>query len=78
MIFTGLIIYLLYKFVVDLVMPVSKATSQMKNKITDFQRMQQEEMRRQQAAAQSHNTQQAPKASARPSNDDYIDFEEVK
>jgi hypothetical protein len=67
MIVYSFLIYLLYKFVFELVIPVSKATSQVKDKIR--------EMQEQQNAQQHTQTQQteAPK-----SKGDYIDFEEVK
>jgi Sec-independent protein translocase protein TatA len=65
--------YLLYKFIVDLVIPVGKASSQV--------RKQMQEMQEQQAAQQRQNQQQA-QASQRPpdkaADKDYIEFEEVK
>ncbi len=71
------VIYLLYKLVFNIVVPVSKAASQVKSKISEFNRMQQEEMRRQQqAAAPPPVAKPAPKKYSK--DDDYIDFEEVK
>jgi Sec-independent protein translocase protein TatA len=65
--------YLLYKFIVDLVIPVGKASSQV--------RKQMQEMQEQQAAQQRQNQQQT-QASQRPpdkpGDKDYIEFEEVK
>jgi Sec-independent protein translocase protein TatA len=79
----GIVLYYLYKFVFNVVVPVSKATSQMKSKM---QQMQDEQIRQQQAHQQqtftpppqqpSSNTHQ-PKATAN-SEGDYIEFEEVK
>lgn len=77
LIFAGFMIYLLYKLVFGLIMPVSKAASQMKSKMNDFQRMQQEQMRQQQTS-QAARPQTRPTPTAKPSKDDYIDFEEVK
>ncbi len=69
----GFLIYLLYKFIFELVIPVSKATSQVKDKIKE---MQEQQNAQQQYRNQQTQTQQAevPK----PKKDDYIDFEEVK
>ena len=79
LIFAGFMLYLLYKLVFGLIMPVSRAASQMKSKMTEFQRMQQDQARHQQAPPQPPRPQQVKtKAEAKPSKDDYIDFEEVK
>jgi hypothetical protein len=77
LIFAGFMIYLLYKLVFGLIMPVSKAASQMKSKMADFQRAQQEQMHQQQPA-QNPRPEKKPTGQTRPSKDDYIDFEEVK
>lgn len=73
MIIYGFLIYLLYKFIFELVIPVSKATSQVKDKIKEMQEQHnaQQEYRNQQTQAQQT---EVPK----PKRDDYIDFEEVK
>jgi type II secretory pathway component PulM len=72
-IFYGLVIYLIYKLVFDLVVPVSKASVQMKQKL---QEMQDQQNRFQQEQAQA---KPAPKATQQPSADkDYIEYEEVK
>lgn len=83
LLFAGFMLYLLYKLVFGLIVPVSKATSQMKSRMTEFQRAQQDHMRYQQGQPQPQQNQQAqvkptPKASTKPSKDDYLDFEEVK
>ena len=79
MIFAGFMIYLLYKLVFGLIMPVSRAASQMKSKMTEFQRMQQDQGRQQQTPPPPpHQEQVKPRAEAKPSKDDYIDFEEIK
>ena len=71
----GFLLYLLYKFVFELVIPVSKATSQVKSKMREMQEMQnaQQEQYRQQQTAQA---QQQPQEKVK--GGDYIEFEEVK
>ena len=73
MIIYGFLIYLLYKFIFELVIPVSKVTSQVKDKIKE---MQEQQNAQQQYQNQQTRTQQTevPKRKG----DDYIDFEEVK
>lgn len=68
----GFVIYLLYKFIFELVIPVGKATSQVKEKMR--------EMQEQQAQQQFQQQQQAPpQQKAEPvKGGDYIDFEEIK
>jgi Sec-independent protein translocase protein TatA len=72
----GFLLYLLYKFIFELVIPVSKATSQVKNKMREMQEMQnaqQEQYRQQTAQAQAQQEPQEKKKGG-----DYIEFEEVK
>jgi hypothetical protein len=78
--FTALVIYFIYKFVVDLVLPVSKATSGVRNKIKEMQQMQEEEMRRQRNNASNNQAQSSAYkgSSVADKEGDYIDFEEVK
>lgn len=71
--FLLLVFYLLYKLVFDLIIPVSRATSQVRHKMQEMQDLQQAQMRQQQQQQQKQQS-----AGARPSQDDYIDFEEVK
>jgi len=85
LIFAGFMIYLLYKLVFGLILPVSRAASQMKGKMADFQRAQQDAMQQQHYQQQQPPPQnqrppvkQAPTATTKPSKDDYLDFEEVK
>jgi hypothetical protein len=72
--FVCFVIYLLYKLVFGLILPVSKAASQVKTKMNEFNRVQQDQMRQQAAPPQSPKP--APKKSKK--EDDYIDFEEIK
>lgn len=70
------VLYLLYKLIFDFIIPVSKATSQVKSRFKEMHEQQQfqqqkfEQQRRQQTSSNQ--------ASANTSKDDYIDFEEVK
>ena len=68
----GVVIYLIYKFVFELVVPVSKAATQMQDKIKEMQEMTQRQTQQQQAQ------EPVTKAKATPNSDDYIDYEEVK
>ncbi len=69
--FVIFILYILYKLVFELIVPVSKATTQFKTKMHT---MQQEQTRR-----QPQTSAQPQKQPVKPSHeDDYIEFEEVK
>ncbi len=73
----GFLVYLLYKFIFELVIPVSKATSQVKDKMREMQQMQEAQQARQQEFQRQQAT--AAQEPARPKrDDDYIEFEEVK
>jgi hypothetical protein len=72
----GIFIYLLYKFIFGFVIPVSKATRQIKSKIREAQANQQrfQEQQNRNAPKQEQFQKQTP-----PANDaEYIDYEEVK
>ncbi len=71
----GIVLYYLYKFVFGVVVPVGKATNQMKSKIKE---MQDEQVRQQQAGQQQHFTQQQQQKSTPTHEGDYIEFEEIK
>ncbi|WP_159445059.1 DUF4834 family protein [Filimonas lacunae] len=79
-IFIAFVLYLLYKLVFDLIVPVSRAASQVKNQMRQMQEMQQQQFKQQQTTTQPQPTsQQRPVEEQRkPSKDDYLDFEEVK
>jgi hypothetical protein len=76
---TIFILYLLYKLVYNVIVPVSKATSAVRNQM---QEMQQEQMRNQQAyeRQQSAGFNGAPRNrhDSTTTDGEYIDFEEVK
>jgi len=71
----GIIFYFIYKFIFELVIPISKAASQMKGKVKEMQEAQQRFYEQQQSSQQQEpeSNQSQP-----PSEGDYIDFEEVK
>ena len=69
----GFLLYLLYKFIFELVIPVSKATSQVKDKLKEMQEQQNAQQRQYQQQETPPPTE-APKAKG----GDYIEFEELK
>lgn len=76
LVFTIFILYLLYKLVYNVIVPVSKATTAVRN------HMQQEQMRNGQAYQQQPNGFNASVRNKRQdsttTDGEYIDFEEVK
>ena len=82
----GLVIYLLYKVIFEVVVPVSKGVKTVKRNMEQMQRQQAEAFRNAQeatghangpSAAQGNSTQNAPKKEV-PVEAEYIEFEEVK
>lgn len=72
-----LTVYILYKVIFDFIIPMYKATKEIKGKMTDIQvRMQ--EQQRAQATQQQKNEQDRVKQTVKPASEDYIDYEEVK
>ena len=71
----GIVIYYLYRFVFGVVVPVGKATNQMKSKIRE---MQDEQLRQQQQHTQSQQQPTAQQQKAPVDKGDYIEFEEIK
>jgi hypothetical protein len=76
-IFAILIFYLLYKLIFDFIIPVSKASTQIRSKVNEMNRQYSTQQNRQQ---QTYSQAQTPsaKANVRPPSEDYIDFEEIK
>ena len=74
----GLVIYLLYKVIFEVVVPVSNGVKSVKQNMEQMQRQQAEAFKQ----AQNANTQQQTAANApkkeEPVEAEYIDFEEVK
>ncbi|MDR0792822.1 MAG: hypothetical protein LBE82_05900 [Chitinophagaceae bacterium] len=68
----ALVLYLLYKFIFELIIPMAKATNTMRNKIQEMQN----EQKRQSEMNNTINQQQSNKT--KPEAGEYIDFEEVK
>jgi hypothetical protein len=66
----GLLIYLVYKFIFDLIIPVYKTTQKIKKGFSDMHN----QMNQQQSSPQSPTKESVPKEKT----GDYIDFEELK
>ncbi len=77
LIFYGLVVYLIYKLVFEFVIPVSKASNQMREKL---QQMQEQQRFQQQQARTQSQPKAEPVASTKTaaSDKDYIEFEEIK
>ena len=84
--FYGLLIYLLYKVIFEIVLPVRKGVKTVRKNMEEMQRQQADAFKRAQNAANQNGTNassQASTASSAPKKDafidaEYIDFEEVK
>ena len=72
-----LTIYILYKVIFDFIIPMYKATNQIKGKMTDMQTRMQEQQRTH-ATQQKQYEQDRLKQTVKPDTEDYIDYEEVK
>lgn len=72
-----LTVYILYKVIFDFIIPMYKATKEIKGKMTDIQ-MRMQEQQRAQATQQQKNEQDRVKQTVKPASEDYIDYEEVK
>ncbi|HMR91031.1 MAG TPA: hypothetical protein PKC69_01905 [Chitinophagaceae bacterium] len=73
----ALLIWFLYNLIFRFIIPVYKASRQMKQKFSEIQQRMQEQMKQQEQAAESSRPSPAGKASS-ASAGDYIDFEEIK
>jgi sortase (surface protein transpeptidase) len=79
-IFYGLVVYLIYKLVFEFVIPVGKASNQMREKLQEMQEQQRFQQEQARAQAQTQ-TKPEPVSSTKPpasSSKDYIEFEEIK
>jgi Sec-independent protein translocase protein TatA len=72
--FIALMLYLAYKVIFRLIIPIYKTTRQVKKGFQDMQQKMDEQMRQQQ---NTHATNASPKNNGEPVGD-YIDFEEIK
>ncbi len=70
-----LVLYLLYKLIFDFIIPVYKTTKQVSRKMGEMQSKMNDNIKNQQAAAQTNGSTEKP---VRPAREDYIEFEEVK
>lgn len=69
------VLYIVYKFIFELILPVYHTTKQIKRKMEDAQ----QQMRQNQSASSSNKSNFRTEAKNKSDNDDdYIDFEEVK
>ena len=73
--FWCLVINLLYRFVFELVIPITKTVSKMKSTVSQMQEQQQQYNQPQE---QSKQAPTKAKPSTTNTNEEYIDFEEVK
>lgn len=73
-------LYLLYKLVFDLIIPVVKTTKQVKQQFGEMSARMQDQMNRQQAQQYQQDNYSAKPAPGekKASHDEYIDYEEVK
>ena len=70
------LLYLLYKLIVDLIIPVYKTTKQVKRQFGEMQNKMNEQMnayKKQQATAA-----EKPASQPEPNKEEYIDYEEIK
>lgn len=72
-IFWCLVIYLLYRFVFELVIPIARTVNKMKTTVSQMQDQQQ-----QTTQTQSKPKPQSSKGGTTNTNEEYIDFEEIK
>jgi type II secretory pathway component PulM len=77
LLFYGFLIYALYRFVFNVVVPVSKASSQIKSTLKEMQAQQAAARAQQEQAAQAQRQAKTEVHKPTP-KEDYIDFEEVK
>ncbi|MBA2500796.1 MAG: hypothetical protein H0V30_13805 [Chitinophagaceae bacterium] len=79
LLFILLMIYLTYKVIFHLVIPIYKTTRQVKKGFREMQEQMNEQMRKQQQNQSSNQTPgQASTTSKKEPAGDYIDFEEIK
>ncbi|MDB5203005.1 MAG: hypothetical protein JWQ27_2414 [Ferruginibacter sp.] len=70
------VLYILYKVIFDFIVPIYRTTKQMKGKMNDLQSRMYEQ---QQQAARAQQQPTVPKSpEKRSSNEDYIEYEEIK
>ncbi len=65
-----LIVYIIYKVIVDFIIPLYKTTKVVRGQVNDMKRRMDEQEKKQ--------TQNTTTVESKPRKEDYIDFEEVK
>jgi hypothetical protein len=76
-IFELFVLYLVYKFIFDFIIPVYSTTKQVKKQFGEMhQKMNEMNRQQQQQSSQYNSTAKTPPS--KPKTDDYIDYEEVK
>lgn len=71
--FWGIVLYLAIRFIFNFVIPVFRATRQMRKQVKDLQEKMEE-----QSNAQANFQQNQASTKAPVNKEDYIDFEEIK
>ena len=71
----GFLMYIAFKFIFELVIPVTKTAKQIKKKMTE---MQEDQAFQQQQSSQPQAQQAKTTATTGVKKDDYIEFEELK
>ena len=74
----GLGIYILYKLIFDFIIPVYRTTRDVRKQFKDINQQMQEKMNQFNQANQQQPSAQKQEQQKKPSDKDYIDFEEVK
>ena len=74
--FWAIAIYFLIRFIFIFIIPVLRATRQMRGQVRDFQERMQEQQASHESFQQNSTAQKQSKSSVKEG--DYIDFEEVK
>lgn len=75
LLFELFVLYLVYKLIVDFIIPIYQTTKQVKQKVGEMQNQMNEHLKKQQPG----NHASAPKErDQKPAREDYIEFEELK
>ena len=73
-----LTVYILYKVIFDFIIPLYKATTELKGKMTDVQKRMQEQQQAQAAQQKQYEQDRVKQTVRKPDAEDYIEYEEVK
>lgn len=72
LLFELFVVYILYKFIFDFIIPVYNTTKQVKQKMNEMQQKQDSPVNDPYTKTQTHE------AHKKPAHEDYIDYEEIK